>query len=182
MKYLAENKDQAYREWLESSQSQSYQKVRRDIFPRFLKFLEENGFENPTGDSILERHKQNRKSDDNKIKYQFDDLIPKFSQWLLDKGKGDIIHNSAVNLAVPIKGFFKFHREPLRVQVSAITTIKETVKKFHTFTQTELQRMFRVADIEEKAVILLGKDLGIRVGDFIELKRKPILEAFKDSN
>jgi len=47
MKYLEENKDQAYTEWLESSQSKSYQKVRRDIFLRFLKFLKEQGFQKP---------------------------------------------------------------------------------------------------------------------------------------
>ena len=128
---MEKTRDKAYAEWLESSQSKSYQKVRRDTFLRFLKFLKEQGFKNPTGDSILKQHKENRKLDDNKIKYQFDDLIPKFSQWLLDTR--DITHNSAVNLAVPIKGFFRYHREPLKGQVSAITTIKETRKKYHIF-------------------------------------------------
>ena len=29
---------------------------------------------------------------------------------------------------------------------------------------------------------MLGKDLGIRVGDFVKLKRKPLKEAFKDQD
>ena len=101
MRYLEEKKDQAYKEWLESSQSKSYQKVRRDIFLRFHKFLEEQGFQNPTGTSLLERHIENRKSTDNKKKYEIDDLIPKFSQWLIDTC--GVTHNSAVNMAVPSK-------------------------------------------------------------------------------
>jgi hypothetical protein len=143
-----------------------------------LDFLKEQGWENISGDILLERHKQNRKSDDNKTKYELDDLIPKFIQWLKEN-KG-MKHNSAINTSVPIRGFFKFHREPLRVQKSSNTTYKETKKKYHIFTQEELQRMVKLGDIEEKAIILLGKDLGVRVGDFIEIKRSPILEAFKD--
>lgn len=178
---MENNNDNAYQEWLVSVQSQSYQKVCRDIFLRFLKFLKEKeGFDNPTGDLILKQHKENRKSDDNKTKYYFDDLIPKFSQWLLENR--DITHNSAVNLAVPIKGFFKYHREPLNVQPSDMTRIRETRKKFHMFTQDELSKMVRVGNIQEKAVILLGKDLGIRNGDFSALKRQPLLEAYKDQN
>lgn len=180
LNYLETNKDEAYQQWLESIQSRAYQKRSRDIFLRFLKFLETQGFENPTGDSILKQHKANRKSDDNKTRYQFDDLIPKFSQWLIDTSS--VTHNSAVNLAIPIQGFFKFHREPLKIQQSDITKVREVIKKFHIFTQLDLAKMVRVSDVQEKAVILLGKDLGIRVGDFSELKRKPILEAYKNQN
>jgi len=145
---MEKNRDSAYKEWLESVQSKSYQKVCRDIFLRFLKFLETQGFKNPTGDSILKKHIENRKSDDNKTKYQFDDLIPKFSQWLLDNR--DITHNSAVNLAVPIKGFFKFYREPLKVQTSAITQIKETAKNFIFSFKKTLKEWFELETLKRK--------------------------------
>jgi len=124
----------------------------------FLEFLKEQGWQNPTGDSMLERHVMNRKSDDNKTKYEIDDLIPKFVSWLKEKG---ITHNSAVNMAVPIRGFFKYHREPLKVQKSSGTTLKETKKKYHIFAKEELARMVKLGDLQERAVILLAKDEGI---------------------
>ncbi len=41
--------------------------------------------------------------------------------------------------------------------------------------------MVQVGDLAEKTVILLGVCLGLRSGDFSSLKRKPIIEAYKDS-
>jgi len=175
---MSHQNDKAYIEWLESIGSANYQRNCQNSFLTFLEFLRGQGWKEPTGDMILERHKQNRKSEDSKTKYEIDDLIPKFTQWLIE-AKG-MKHNSAINTATPLRGFFNFHREPLKVQRSTYTTYKETKKKYHVFTQEELQRMVKLATVEEKAIILLGKDLGIRVGDFIELKRSLILEAYKD--
>jgi hypothetical protein len=42
--------------------------------------------------------------------------------------------------------------------------------------------MVQVGDLDEKALIMLGTQLGIRVGDFVQLKRRPILEAYLNSN
>ena len=177
-KSMSHQKDKAFIQWLESISSEEYKRSCQKSFLTFLDFLKEQGWENISGDMILERHKQNRKSDENKIKYEIDDFVPKFVQWL--KEQRGLEHNSAINTSVPIRGFFKYHRESLRIQKSSNTIYKETKKKFHIFTQEELSRMVKLGDVEEKAIILLGKDLGIRVGDFIELKRSPILEAYKD--
>jgi len=174
--------DKAYIEWLQSKASLNYQRSCQNSFLTFLEFLKKQGWKNPSGDTLLTKHKENRKSDDNKVKFEIDDLIPKFIQWLEEKEKNPLDHNSAINTSVPIRGFFKYHREPLQVQQTSFTTYKEKVKSYHTFTQEELQKMVRVGDLEEKAVLLLGKDLGIRVGDFIRLKRSSILEAYKNQN
>jgi hypothetical protein len=60
--------------------------------------LKEQGWENPSSDLILDKHKENQKSDDNKTKYEIDDLIPKYIQWLKET-KG-LKHNSAINTSV----------------------------------------------------------------------------------
>jgi integrase len=79
-----------------------------------------------------------------------------------------------------VRSFFKFHREPLVVQ-KRIKSI-EVKKQYHTFTKDELVKMVQVGDLDEKALIMLGVQLGIRVGDFVSLQRKPILEAYLNSN
>ena len=108
-KSMSHQKDKAYMEWLQSIGSLNYQRNCQNSFLSFLEFLKEQQWENPSGDMLLKRHKENRKSDDNKIKYEIDDLIPKFIQWCKEK-KG-MKHNSAINTSVPIRGFFNFHRE-----------------------------------------------------------------------
>lgn len=179
--------DQACAEWLEAQEGH-YKRKCRSAFLLFLDFLrEKGGFEDPTGDKILAQHTENRKSDDKKIKHYFDDLIPKFHSWLKVEyvspmtGK-PMTHNSASATVAPIRGFFAFHRASLeltKTQQDKIAMI-EVRKKYHAFKHEELAKMARVANIEEKAVILLGTNQGIRVGDFVSQLRRPIIEAYKD--
>jgi len=170
--------DKAFVEWLESIDRPAYQTACRDSFVRFLDFLKENGWEDPSATEIIQRHYENRKRDNPKEKFYFDDLLPKFLDWLKAQG---IQHNSAVTMTTHIRGFFKFHREPLRIQRGKLVYV-EKAKKYHVFRHRELCKMVRVADPEEKAIILLGVCEGIRVGDFIKQKRQPLIEAFEDQN
>ena len=170
------NEDEALKEWLSSLEGRYKQKCRSG-FLKFMDFLiEKTGWKELSGDIILSKHVENRKSEDKKTKYFFDDLIQSFMLWLQFKG---LSHNSAVVQASTVKSFFKYHREPLQVQ--GRVKFIETRKQFHAYTKDELTQMVQVGDLEEKTVIMLGAQLGIRVGDFVSLKRKPTLEAYKDS-
>lgn len=172
------NEDVAFNEWLDSQEGQYKQRCRR-TFLKFMAFIKDKyNWKEVSGDIILSKHIENRKSDDKKIKYFFDDLIPSFVMWVEAKGPS---HNFAVVQAAMVKSFFKYHREPLQVQGKKMNFV-ETKKRFHAYSKDELLSMVRVGDLEEKAVIMLGVQLGIRVGDFVSLKRKPIIEAYKDSN
>ncbi len=171
------DKDVAFNEWLDSQEGQYKQKCRR-TFLKFMTFTKDRySWKEVSGDIILSKHVENRKSDDKKIKYFFDDLILSFLMWVEAKGPS---HNFAVVQAAMVKSFFKYHREPLQVQGKKMNFV-ETKKRYHAYTKDELLNMVRVGDLEEKAVIMLGAQLGIRVGDFVSLKRKPIIEAYKDS-
>jgi len=73
-------------------------------------FISARGIKNPTGDMIIELHKQNRKSDDAKVKYYFDDALLRFVEWL--EQKSNLSYNSAITLISPLRGFFSYFREP----------------------------------------------------------------------
>jgi len=172
--------DKAFIEWLQSIQKPTYQRNCSDSFVTFLDFLRESEkWENPTGTDVIARHYENRKSDDKKVKFYFDDLMPKFVDWLTEN-KG-LSHNSAISITGQVRGFFTFHREPLKIQKGKPKQI-EKAKNYHAFTRDELSKMVRVANLEEKAIILLGKDEGIRAGDFVSQKREPIIQAYKNSH
>ena len=172
------DKDVAFNEWLDSQEGQYKQKCRR-TFLKFMAFTKDKySWKEVSGDIILSKHVENRKSDDKKIKYFFDDLIIGFITGIESQGP---CHNFAIVQAAMVKSFFTYHREPLQVQGKKMKKV-ETRKRYHAYSRDELVKMVQVGDLEEKAVIMLGTQLGVRVGDFTSLKREPILEAFKDSN
>ncbi|MFH0748320.1 MAG: site-specific integrase [Candidatus Bathyarchaeota archaeon] len=175
---MSKERDEALESWYESIVSDNYRNRAKYSVNKFFRFLAFQGWKEVSGDLILERHVENRKSDDKKVRYYFDDLLPSFLKWLED---GGLAHNSSCTSVNTIRGFFKFHREPLQVQNGKIKEI-EKAKSWHCFSLDELIKMVQVGDLEEKAIIMLGKDLGIRVGDFVQLKRKPLEESFKDQD
>jgi len=170
--------DIALKEWLDGQEGE-YRDKCRYAFAKFTEFVKEKTtWENVNGDLVLRRHTENRKSDDKKVKFYFDDLAPAFVNWVEAKGTS---HNYAVFQLGMVRGFFKYHREPLQVIRGKVKTV-EVKKRYHAYQFDELVKMVQVGDLEEKAAIMLGVQLGIRVGDFVALKRKPILEAYRNSN
>ena len=178
MKQQPDEKDQALNQWLTNFEG-AYRYRCYLAFNKFMAFLrEKHDWKEVSGDTILSKHIENRKSDDKKIKYFFDDLITDFMMRIESQGP---CHNSAVVQAAMVRSFFTYHREPLQVQGKKMKKV-ETRKRYHAYSRDELVKMVQVGDLEEKAIINLGTQLGVRVGDFTSLKRNPILEAFKDSN
>ncbi len=171
------DKDEALNQWLNSIEGE-YRDKCQYAFTNFMKFIrQKHEWKKVTGDIILSKHLENRKSDDKKVKYFFDDLAPSFMTWYEAEG---VTHNTAVSQVGMIRGFFRFHREPLQVQKKI--RVLEVKKRYHAFTKDELVKMVQVGDLEEKALIMLCVQLGVRVGDFVSLQRKPILEAYLNSN
>jgi hypothetical protein len=136
--------DEALNEWL-STLDGRYRQKSRLAFLKFMNFLKEKtGWTELSGDLILAKHVENRTSANKKVKYFFDDLIPSFMLWRQSQG---VSHNSALVQAAMVKGFFKYHREPLQVQ--GRMKFVEIRKRFHAYTKDELTRMVQVGDTVE---------------------------------
>ena len=175
--------DKAFYEWLQA-QSKGYQRQCKDRMKSFIEYLNTKYPEKQltTTTKILELRKEQDKSDDKKVKHWLADQIPKFIDWLI-KTRG-IKSDSALTYANPIRGFFGFHRYPLQIRKGSLPEVRGTVGD-HKLTQIQLKRMSSVADIKGKSVLLAGKDLGLRVGDFAALKRNlilPQIERAKSEN
>jgi integrase len=166
--------DESITNWLDTL-SASYRNRAKYGFKRFFEFLRSEGWEEVTGELIINKHFENRRSEDRTTKFYFDDLMPKFLKYLVSQG---LTNNSAVVTVNSVRGFFKYHREPLQVHRGRIQR-REVRRKWHTPSIDELRQMVQIADLEEKAILMTGKDLGVRVGDFISLKRKPILDTYE---
>ncbi|MCK4320284.1 tyrosine-type recombinase/integrase [Candidatus Bathyarchaeota archaeon] len=125
---------------------------------------------------LLAKHKQLRKKEDSE--HYIADLLPKWVDYEYEKAKGKLKKGSAVGKTKPIRGFFTFYRVPLIIRKHALDVDEEISSDF-TFTQSILKNMASVVDIEGKAKIYCGKDLGLRISDFRTLKRKPIVQQIQ---
>ncbi|MCJ7634339.1 site-specific integrase, partial [Candidatus Bathyarchaeota archaeon] len=169
--------DIALNEWLVRQKGRYKQKCEMS-FNKFMAFIKERlGWTEVSGDIILSKHVENRKSEDKRVKYLFDDLIQPFMTWIEEHGNS---HNSAVVQVGMVRGFFKYYRERLEVQDPI--GFNETKKRYHAYSRDELVKMVEVGDLESRALIMLGVQLGIRVNDFVSMKRQPIIEAYQNAN
>ena len=164
--------DKAFYEWLQA-QGKSYQRRCREHMKLFIQYLNAKYPEKQltTATKILQVRKKQDKSDDKKVKHWFADEIPKFIDWLISRG---VKSDTAVSYSSPVRGFFRFHRYPLQIRKHALPEIEGTSGD-HTLTREQLKRMHDVGDIKERAILLSGKDLGLRISDFQILKRELIL-------
>jgi len=166
-------KEKVFVEWLNTLKSKTYQQKGVAQMKRFIQFLNE---EYPNRKvtcvtDLLELRRLQDKTDDPKEKHWIADRIPEYVEYQIRKFK--VSNNSALINTNPLRGFFAYHRYPLHIRKDAMPR-KQDVASDHRFTLDQLQRMVKFADARERAILLTGKDLGLRVGDFIQLERKLI--------
>ena len=56
----------------------------------------------------------------------------------------------------------------------------ESTKIEHEFTVEQLKQMFTMGNIEQKALLQTGVNLGLRINDFLNLPREPFVKAIND--
>ncbi len=162
-------------EWLNSRKKSTrwqYQN-RWEIWLEYCraKGLLENGSEQ------LEDMKQRRRSNDNTVKFFYDNEVPKFFQWLQTEYKGKttnepLAESSALAVTTAIRSFFSYHRYRLEIKKEALPSSEKVKGVFedHAFDIYQLRSMFQQGDLFERTALACGKDLWLRVGDFSSLK------------
>lgn len=124
---------------------------------------------------ILELRKEDltQRPDENLIEYRnratgFDRAIEKFHAHLLEHGS---TINTARNLTIGIRQLFRFYQMPIRIRTGS--RVSKTVKSTKNFPLTieHVRAMFKVADLRERIILSMATDLGLRVGDFIGIKK-----------
>jgi hypothetical protein len=133
------------------------------------------------GSEQLEDMKKRRLSEDNTIKYFYDNEIPKFFQWLQTEYKGKTTHkplseSSALSVCTAIRGFFAYHRYSLEIKKESLPSSEKVAQTYedHAFDIYQLRAMFNMGDLRDRTILACGKDLWLRAGDFVKLERDMI--------
>jgi integrase len=156
-------------EFLDTVQNPNTKKEYRYGIKKFCEYY------GKSAEEILDQRKddQTQKSGENLIEYKnraarFEKEIEKFHSYLLAKGYST---NSARNLTIGIRQLFRYYQMPARIRAGSKVT--KTVKTSRSFPLRieHVRKMFAVADLRERVVLSMATDLGLRISDFIKLKK-----------
>ena len=159
-------------EFLDSVQNPLTRKGYRQGIKKFCDYY------GKTAEEILEQRRDDltQRSGENLVDYKnrsvrFAKEIEKFHGHLLDK---EFATNSARSLTIGIRQLFRFYQMP--VQIRAGSKVTKTVKTSNSFPLRieHVRRMFDIADIRERVILSMATDLGLRIGDFIAIKKEEI--------
>jgi integrase len=99
---------------------------------------------------------------------RFEKEIEKFHSYLIKKGYSI---NSARNMTLGIRQLFRYYQMPVTIRSgSKVSQTVQTTKNF-PLTIEHVRKMFAVANLKERTVLSLAVDTGLRISDFLTIKK-----------
>jgi hypothetical protein len=144
--------DDTVNEFLKSYSKNTTRCVYKVFMRLYLQFTAQ------TGQKLIEE-KRNDKD------FKVEKRISLYRQWLLNNGQGEY---SATSNIGAVRAFYDYYYVPLLFRRNEK---RELIKKRRTtsdylFDIEDLKKMATVGDLKERYVLLVGKSLGLRAGDF----------------
>ena len=99
---------------------------------------------------------------------RFEKEIEKFHSYLIEKGYSI---NSARNMTLGVRQLFRYYQMPVTMRSgSKVSQTVQTTKNF-PLTIEHVRKMFEVANLKERTVLSLAVDTGLRISDFLAIKK-----------
>ena len=139
------------------------------------KFFEWSG---KTANEILEERKEDltQRPNEDIVTYRnrssnYEKIIESFYNYLIDKGYKI---NAAKSVTHGIRQLFRYYHMDVRMRNGS--NVNRTVKTQKSFPLTieHIRRMYTVADFRERVILSLATDLGLRISDFLKIKKSDL--------
>lgn len=102
---------------------------------------------------------------------RFQREIEKFHSNLLEKRYKA---NTARSVTLGIRQLFRYYEMPVRIRVgSKVSKTVQTTRNFPLRIE-HVRAMFEVADLRERVILSAATDLGLRISDFLQIKKKDL--------
>jgi len=99
---------------------------------------------------------------------RFEREIEKFHGYLINQG---YTTNTARGMTIGIRQLFRYYQMPVRMRAgSRVTRTVKTSRNFPLRIE-HVRKMFAVADLRERVILSMATDLGLRISDFIRIKK-----------
>ena len=127
---------------------------------------------------VLEMRKDNltQRPDENIIDFRnraarFEKEIERFHGYLMEQGYKT---NTARTMTIGIRQLFRYYQMPVRMRAGSRVTKTVMTSKSFPLRIVHVRKMFEVADLRERVVLSMATDLGLRISDFIKIKREDL--------
>jgi integrase len=99
---------------------------------------------------------------------RFEKEIERFHSYLIENGYSI---NSARNMTLGVRQLFRYYQ--MSVTMRSGSKVSQTVKTTKNFPLTieHVRKMFQVANLKERMVLTLAVDIGLRISDFLAIKK-----------
>jgi integrase len=145
----------------------------RNLYRRGLNLFTE-WYSKNAEQTLLERKEDlTQKQGEDLIDYKnrasrFERKIEEFHSWM--KTKNYTINSARANTLGIIQLFRYYHMPIQRRRGSSISQTIKTTRNF-PLTIEHVRAMFKVANLKERLVLSMATDLGLRIGDFIQIRK-----------
>jgi integrase len=159
-------------EFLESLSSKGTKKVYKMGLKKFFEWY------GKTADQVLQERKEDltQRPNDDLVTYKnraanYSKIIERFHAYLLDEGYKI---NTAKSLTNGIRQLFRYNQMDIKVRNGS--NLNKTVKTQRNFPLTieHIRKMYAVANFRERVILSMATDLGLRVSDFLKIKKQDL--------
>jgi site-specific recombinase XerD len=161
--------EMSVQEFLDSVSNPSTRKGYRFGLKKFVEW-----FGKPAEEVLAMRQDDlTQKLGENLVEYKnraarFEKEIEKFYSHLIEEGYSI---NSARNMTLGIRQLFRYYQMPVTMRSgSKVSQTVQTTKNF-PLTIEHVRKMFEVANLKERTVLSLATDTGLRISDFLAIKK-----------
>ena len=166
-------------EFLDSLPSRGTRKVYKYGLNKFLEWY------GKTGKEVLEERKDDltQRPNEDIFTYRnraanYERIIESFYNHLIQKCYKI---NAAKSITHGIRQLFRFYHMDVRMRSGS--NVNRTVKSQKSFPLTieHVRRMYAVANFRERVILSMATDLGLRIGDFLEIKKLDLPDLSLDA-
>ena len=167
---------QDFLDYIAESKAKNTAKSYRNGLKHFAEWCKKSSTIDALNEILMERA-DSLKSEDPQEKRKFERLIEK---WHRSQTENNVSINTARNRYVAVGQFFKFFDLDLNTAFIP-KEVKQTKVSEHDYPLTieDVRAMYHVADLRGRAILLMAKDLGLRLQDFrwIRINQLPDLDV-----
>jgi integrase len=119
-------------------------------------------------DEILEMRKADLKSEDAHERKRFDRELEHFYNEMKEQGMSV---NTARSQCSGLRQFFRYNDVPISLRRGSPIAKMQMTDRTYPLTIEDVRKMFNVADLRQRVMLSMAKDLGLRIGDFVQIKK-----------
>ncbi|MDH5634492.1 MAG: tyrosine-type recombinase/integrase [Candidatus Bathyarchaeota archaeon] len=162
---------QEYLDYIFESKSKNTAKTYKNALKNFAIWYK-GEFSAKALSQILGERKQSLEGTTVKERRKFERIIEK---WHRSQTENGISVNTARSRYVAVVQFFKYFDLDLKVSIIPSEVRKSVIsERDYPLTVEELRQMYKVADLRGRTILLMAKDLGLRLSDFRMLKAEDL--------